>query len=43
VFNPDEKIEALVNLGKSTVKKVTMSLYIMVEIKDPEENNQTLS
>ena len=39
-----DQIQALVNLGdnRGRIKKVTMSLYMMIEIKDPEENNLTL-
>lgn len=43
-YRPDESIQALVNLGENVkqIKKVTMSLYMMVEIKDAEESNQIL-
>lgn len=43
-YRPDESIQALVNLGEHVkqIKKVTMSLYMMIEIKDPEESNQIL-
>ena len=45
VYKPDDQIQALVNLGENMnqVEKITMSLYIMVEIKDPGESNQIWS
>lgn len=43
-YSPDDQIQALVNLGPnlSNLSKLTMSLYIIIEIKDPLENNDTL-
>jgi hypothetical protein len=40
-FLPHEQIQALVNLVENAnkIKKITMSLYMMVEIKDSEEQN----
>lgn len=44
-YKPTDQIQALINLGQnvSCIKKVTMSLYMMVEIKDPQESNKILS
>ena len=43
-YKPDESIQALVNLGTHAkqIRKITMSLYMMLEIKDTDESNQIL-
>ena len=44
-YKPNESIQALVNLGQhqQRISRVTMSLYLMLEIKDPCEVGFTLS
>lgn len=44
-YKPSDQIQALVNLGCNinSVKKVTMSLYMMIEIKDPNQLDAILS
>jgi hypothetical protein len=44
IFEPDEQIQALVTFAHNydSIKKITMSLYMMIEIKDPEDNDLVL-
>lgn len=43
-YHPNSQIQALINLGHNakSIKKVTMSLYMMIEIKDPQESDKIL-
>jgi hypothetical protein len=45
LYRPTDQIQALVNLGSNVnnIKKVTMSLYMMIEIKDPNQTDAILS
>lgn len=45
VYYPKDQIQALVNLGAnySNIKKITMSLYMMIEFKNQDDSGKILS